>query len=235
MRRILITGASGGLGMLIAENLIIEGHYVILVANKNREGINKLHERYPEQSTLIFIDFLKSLDLDEFVSQVGTIDSIVHALGISSSNLSWKTESTEWEKVIKLNLTIPFQISRAFIPMFRENQFGRIIFFSSVVGQIGVFGTSAYAASKSGLIGLTKSLAVELIQKNITVNCIAPGYMDKGMINEIEDPLLDQIKQKIPNHQLGDSMNIVHSVLFLLSEKSNYITGQVINVNGGIY
>ncbi|MBM3185709.1 MAG: SDR family NAD(P)-dependent oxidoreductase [Bacteroidota bacterium] len=235
MRRILITGASGGLGQIIAENLIEKGFFVILVANRNLEKVNKLNELHPNQTKVIQKDFLKSFNSEDFANQVGTIDSIIHTLGVSSSNVSWKTSNSEWEKVIKLNLTIPFEISSAFIPMLRENKFGRIIFFSSVVGQIGVFGTTAYSASKSGLVGLTKSLAVELIQKNITVNCIAPGYMNQGMIKEIDDSQLELIKHRIPNHELGNSMNIVNSVLFLLDEKSDYVTGQVINVNGGIY
>ncbi|MDC0302128.1 SDR family oxidoreductase, partial [bacterium] len=147
---------------------------------------------------------------------------------------SWKINKEQWDKVFDLNLNTPFRLAQLFIPEMRKNKFGRIVFFSSIVAQKGVVGTSAYSASKSALLGLTRTMASELATSGVTVNCISPGYMDKGMISEVSDQFLSDILESIPAKTLGNSENITHSVSFLLNEKADYITGQVINVNGGM-
>lgn len=234
MRKIVLTGASGGLGLVIAENLLNEGYFVHLIGNKNTTKLQVLHSKFPTTSKVYSVDFSKTSDFTELVNEIGEIDSLVHALGVSSSGMSWKITSEEWNLVMHLNLTVPFQLTQAFTPQLRDNKFGRIIFFSSIVAQKGFIGTSAYSASKSALIGLTRTLSVELINRGITVNCIAPGYMDKGMIEEVTDEYLKEILELIPTKSLGDSTNIAHTVSYLLNENASYITGQVINVNGGI-
>jgi NAD(P)-dependent dehydrogenase (short-subunit alcohol dehydrogenase family) len=234
MRKIVLTGASGGLGLVIAENLLNEGYFVHLIGNNNTSKLQALHSKFLSASKVYSVDFSKTSDFTELVNEIGQIDGLVHALGVSSAGMSWKITTEEWNRVIHLNLTVPFQLTQAFTSQLRANKFGRIIFFSSIVAQKGFIGTSAYAASKSALIGLTRTLAVELINSGITVNCIAPGYMDKGMIEEVTDEYLKEILGLIPSKKLGDSTNIAHTVSYLLNEKANYITGQVINVNGGI-
>lgn len=234
MRKIVLTGASGGLGLVIAENLLNEGYFVHLIGNKNTSKLELLHSKFPSNSKVYSIDFSQTIDFSELVNEIGQIDGLVHALGVSSAGMSWKITPDEWQRVMHLNLTVPFQLTQAFTPQLRTTKFGRIIFFSSVVAQKGFIGTAAYAASKSALIGLTRTLAVELINSGITVNCIAPGYMDKGMIEEVTDEYLKDILKLIPSNSLGDSVNIAHTVSYLLSEKASYITGQVINVNGGM-
>lgn len=234
MRKIVLTGASGGLGLVIAENLLNEGYFIHLIGNKNTSKLQALHSKFPSTSKVYTIDFLQKSNFSELVNEIGEIDSLVHALGGSSAGMSWKITTKEWNRVMQLNLTIPFQLTQAFILQLRANKFGRIIFFSSIVAQKGFVGTSAYSASKSALIGLTRTLAVELINSGITVNCIAPGYMDRGMIDEVSDIYLKEILTVIPSKKLGDAINIAHTVSYLLNDKANYITGQVINVNGGM-
>ena len=234
MRKIVLTGASGGLGIVIAENLLNEGYFVHLIGNKNTSKLQALHSKFLSTSKVYSVDFSKTSDFAELVNEIGQIDGLVHALGVSSAGISWRITSEEWNRVMHLNLTVPFQLTQAFTPQLRANKFGRIIFFSSIVAQKGFIGTSAYASSKSALIGLTRTLSVELINSGITVNCIAPGYMDKGMIEEVTEEYLKDVLVLIPSKKLGDSTNIAHTVSYLLNEKANYITGQVINVNGGM-
>jgi 3-oxoacyl-[acyl-carrier protein] reductase len=234
MKRYLVTGASGGLGIQIAEKLLEEGDFLYLIANKNSNKLDSIKENYSKRVEIIPIDFLSEFDFISFAGKFDQLDGIIHCLGIPSAGMSWKISPEEWDKVMQLNLRVPFLLSSAFIPIFRKNNFGRILFFSSVVAQKGIVGTSAYSASKSALIGLTKTMSVELIKNNITVNCISPGYMDAGMINAVDSEYLEQILNLIPSNKLGEAKNIVHTVSFLLSEQANYITGQVINVNGGM-
>lgn len=234
MRKILLTGASGGLGLVIAENLLNEGYFVHLIGNKNTSKLQELHSVFSSTSKVYSVDFSKTSDFTELVNEIGQIDGLINCLGVSSAGMSWKITPEEWNRVMHLNLTVPFQLTQAFTPQLRANKFGRIIFFSSIVAQKGFIGTSAYSASKSALIGLTRTLSVELINSGITVNCIAPGYMDKGMIEEVTDVYLKEILGLIPSKKLGDSTNIAHTVSYLLNEKASYITGQVLNVNGGM-
>ena len=234
MRKIVLTGASGGLGLVIAENLLNEGYFVHLIGNKNTSKLQVLHSVFPSTSKVYSVDFSKTSDYNELVNEIGQIDGLINCLGVSSAGMSWKITPEEWNRVMHLNLTVPFQLTQAFTPQLRANKYGRIIFFSSIVAQKGFIGTSSYAASKSALIGLTRTLAVELINSGITVNCIAPGYMDKGMIKEVTEDYLQDILKLIPSKTLGDSTNIAYTVSFLINEKSSYITGQVINVNGGM-
>jgi len=234
MKKIVLTGASGGLGLIIAEQLLNEGYFVHLIGNKNIAKLDRLISEFPNSTSVHSIDFNTEFDFLKLAEKIGSIDGIVHALGVSSAGMSWKITPNEWNRVTHLNLTVPFQLTQAFIPSLRSNNFGRIIFFSSIVAQKGFVGTAAYSASKSALIGLTRTMAVELVNNQITVNCIAPGYMDKGMIEDVTDEYLKEILKLIPSQKLGEAANIAHTVSYLLNEKANYITGQVININGGM-
>lgn len=234
MKKVILSGASGGLGIEIATALLNEGYFVYLLCNKNKAKLNDLLTQFPYATQVYEIDFEQNPDFSALANSIGKVDAIVHALGVSSAGMSWKIASEEWNRVINLNVTVPFQLTQAFIPGMRQNQFGRIIFFSSIVAQKGFVGTAAYATSKSALIGLTRTMSVELANAGITVNCIAPGYMNKGMIEEVSDDFLSSILELIPSKKLGDASNIAHTVSFLLNEKASYITGQIINVNGGM-
>ncbi len=234
MRRVLVSGASGGLGIEIAESLLNDGFYVVMLCNKNKSRLDSLLKRFPDQSRGIEVNFLDDVNYDTLKQEVGEVDSIINCLGISSSQISWKIEKSQWDKVFDLNLNVPFRLAQLFIPEMRKKKFGRILFFSSIVAQKGVVGTSAYSASKSALLGLTKTMSSELAPSGITVNCISPGYMDKGMISEVSDDFISTILDTVPSKSLGKSQNIVHAVSFLLDEKADYLTGQSININGGV-
>jgi 3-oxoacyl-[acyl-carrier protein] reductase len=234
MRRVLVSGASGGLGREIAESLLSDGFYVVMLCNQNKSKLEPLLNRYSNQSKAIEVNFLEDVNLDSLKEEVGEIDSLINCVGTSSSQISWKIDKEQWNEVLDLNLNVPFRLAQLFIPGMRKNKFGRILFFSSIVAQKGVVGTAAYSASKSALLGLTRTMASELASSGVTVNCISPGYMDKGMISEVSDDLISNILQSVPSKSLGKSDNIVHAVSFLLDEKADYLTGQSININGGI-
>ncbi|MDB4340174.1 SDR family oxidoreductase [Crocinitomicaceae bacterium] len=205
-----------------------------MLCNKNKSKLDSLTRKFSNQTKVVEVDFLNDVDYDTLKEEIGAVDSVINCVGISSSQISWKINKEQWDKVFDLNLNTPFRLAQLFIPEMRKNKFGRIVFFSSIVAQKGVVGTSAYSASKSALLGLTRTMASELATSGVTVNCISPGYMDKGMISEVSDKFLSDILESIPAKTLGNSENITHSVSFLLNEKADYITGQVINVNGGM-
>jgi NAD(P)-dependent dehydrogenase (short-subunit alcohol dehydrogenase family) len=229
-----VSGASGGLGIEISRSLLNDGFFVIMLCNKNKSKLDSLTRKFSNQTKVVEVDFLNDVDYDTLKEEIGAVDSVINCVGISSSQISWKINKEQWDKVFDLNLNTPFRLAQLFIPEMRKNKFGRIVFFSSIVAQKGVVGTSAYSASKSALLGLTRTMASELATSGVTVNCISPGYMDKGMISEVSDQFLTDILESIPAKTLGNSENITHSVSFLLNEKADYITGQVINVNGGM-
>ena len=233
-KHVLISGASGGLGMAIAKQLLLEGNNVVLLANKNSARLNQLKKDFPENVKLIEADLTVENNWENLADRIGNVDVLVNAIGVSSAGMSWKIPTEEWRRVFQLNVDVPFRLAQLVIPTMREQKFGRIIFFSSVVAQKGILGTSAYAASKSALIGLTRTMSVELISSKITVNCIAPGYMEAGMINELTHDFKEKIILQIPAGGLGSTQNICNAVSFLANEKSDYITGQVISLNGGM-
>jgi NAD(P)-dependent dehydrogenase (short-subunit alcohol dehydrogenase family) len=166
---------------------------------------------------------------------MGRVDVLVNNAGMSSAAMTWKQDLEHWNKVINLNLTAPFLMMKHLIPGMRHRGFGRIINISSVVAQVGVAGTAAYAASKAGLFGLAASASRELAHRGITVNTIALGYMDDGMIHLINEEVKDQIIRSIPARRLGDSESLGALIDYLASDSAAYLTGQVLNFNGGMY
>ena len=231
---IFITGASGGLGEEIAKHFLQFGHQLILHHNENPIRIEE-----SDQVTHVKADLTDDEDLHlmfEKISDTAShIDVLINNAGISKSSISWKTSKEDWDETIALNLTAPFKTTQHTIPLMRKNNWGRIINITSVVAQTGVIGTSAYAASKAGIIGLTKTLSKELIPFNITSNALALGYFDKGMIRDIPTELKDQIIDSIPAKELGQPKVICKTIEFLIQNEAHYINGQTINLNGGLF
>lgn len=231
---ILITGASGGLGSALSKFFSAQNHRLILLYNNHKPKIS-------ENENIIHIqaDLRKNSQIEnafnKAINKWGSIDVLINNAGISESNMSWKTPMEEWNNTIQINLTAPFLLSKLILPSMKENAYGRIINISSVVAQTGVIGTSSYAASKSGLIGLTKTLSKEVAKYNITVNALALGYFNKGMINDVPDNIREGIIRTIPKNELGSPEIIAKSILHLICDDANYITGQTINLNGGLY
>jgi NAD(P)-dependent dehydrogenase (short-subunit alcohol dehydrogenase family) len=230
----LITGASGGIGSSIAEYFVEKDYRLVLHHNNNQPTLIESDDVLHLKADLTVEKEVAHL-LERAEKQFGHIDIIINNAGISESSISWKTSLESWEKTINTNLTAPFLVCKHFIPQMKKNNWGRIINISSVVGQTGFIGTAAYTASKAGLIGLTKTLSKELSSFGITANNIALGYFNKGMIRDVPEELKQEIEQTIPLKRLGEPSSINHTIAFLIDEASNYLTGQTINLNGGLY
>ncbi len=230
---ILILGSSGGLGTELIrffENkpFRLALNYLTNPPNTSTKNIKTYQADISNEVEV------KNL-IASVIADFGKIDVVVHNAGVSRNGMSWKIDQKDWEETLKVNLTGPFLVSKHVIPHMRDANFGRLIFMSSVVAQTGVIGTAAYAASKAGLIGLSKTLSKELANKNITVNAIALGYFNAGMINDVPKEAQDELKTKIPLGELGDPEQLGHLVEYLSSENANYITGQTLNLNGGLH
>ena len=234
-KSVLITGASGGIGMRLSKAMISKGYRVVLHGNRHMEAILDLHGQYPDQITAVTADISTEMGISQLTQAAGESDVVLHCAGIPSAGISWKISAEEFRKVNAVNYEAPFFITQQVIPSMRSKGWGRIVFFSSIVAQTGIPGTAAYSASKSALFGLTRTMASELAANNITVNCIAPGYMDEGMIREIPEAMRAEIIAKTPVAKLSDTQGIVKMVELLLSNEANSITGQVLSVNGGLW
>lgn len=232
---IFITGASGGMGQALTKWFASkETIQLVLHAHDNADLL------YASENTIIVQGDLSTETgsnevIKQVFSKVNRIDVLINNAGISKSAMSWKQTSEEWRKTIAINLDAPFFLSKAFLPAMRANGFGRIINITSVVAQTGAIGTAAYAASKAGLIGLTKTMAKEVAVNGITVNALALGYFETGMIADVPDERLQHIVSAIPMGRLGSTQTVCSAIDWLIAEEASYITGQVINLNGGMY
>ncbi len=240
---VLLTGASGGLGQSIAKGLAENGFSLALHFHQKKEkSFDKLISELKEINATFFIyqaDFRNESEIVSLINSaqkdLGNIDVVINNAGVSHSAISWKQKSAEWQQVMDVNLTAPFLIMRETLPAMRKNNFGRIINISSVVAHKPHAGTSAYAAAKAGLEGLTRVIAIETAKNNITANAIALGFFDKGMINELDEALQKEIIKTIPAEKLGSADELLQCILYLCSKKTSYITGQTIHLNGGMY
>jgi 3-oxoacyl-[acyl-carrier protein] reductase len=231
---ILITGASGGMGMHLVNWFKDQNYRLILHYHDNPLGLEETDSVRIVKADLRFQEQIDSLISFAF-NCFGRIDILINNAGISKSSMSWKTEFEAWKETMAINLDAPFLLSKAIIPSMRANNFGRIINISSVVAQTGAVGTSAYSASKAGLIGLTKTLSKELAANEITVNALALGYFNTGMIEDVPLEQQNAIIETIPMKNLGEPETVCKTIEWLISDESGYVTGQVINLNGGMY
>tara|TARA_B100000401_G_scaffold245667_1_gene166618 strand:+ start:3978 stop:4727 length:750 start_codon:yes stop_codon:yes gene_type:complete len=237
---ILITGASKGIGKSISTKLAQNGAKVVLLS-RSIEELKKVHEELKstglqsvyKQTDVSNIDDLKCA-VDYTIETWGTIDGIVNNAGITEDNLIVRMKPDSFDKVIDINLKGTFNGIKSVSKIMIKNNYGRIINISSVIGHIGNKGQSNYAASKAGIIGLTKSAAKELAKKNITVNAVAPGYIETDMTKKLNNLNKEQLLNSIPLNRLGSPDDIASIICFLLSDQANYITGQTINVDGGM-
>jgi 3-oxoacyl-[acyl-carrier protein] reductase len=225
---LIITGASGGLGKYLTEHLY-KDYEIIGTYNSH-----KPQTRY-EKTDFYQVNVCNSESIDQFVKEIeDRIQQVVliNMAGISLDGMGHKMDESSWDRVLNTNLKGTFLMCRGLLPIMRKQGWGRIINISSIVGQIGLPGTVAYSASKGGLFSLTRTLAAENVTKNITVNVLALGYFQVGMINVIKPEIQEQIKSTIPMKRFGDPKNLELAVRFLI--ESDYITGTVININGGL-
>ena len=237
-KNIIVTGASGGIGNSIIEKLNQSGAN-ILASGTRIEKLEELKGKYGNIKTLKF-DISQSDKIEEFVENAtkelgGSLDCIVNNAGITQDNLAIRMSLDEWKKVIDINLTSTFLMSKSAIKKMLKNKSGKIVNITSVVGHTGNLGQANYTASKAGIIAMSKSLAIEYAKKNININCISPGFIKTAMTDKLDDKFKEAIISKIPSARLGEPDDIANAVLFLCSNQSSYINGETLHVNGGMY
>jgi 3-oxoacyl-[acyl-carrier protein] reductase len=236
-KNIIVTGASGGIGNSIVEKLNECGANV-LASGTRLEKLEEFKSKFNNIKILKF-DISQSDKIEDFIdnaaNELGGLDCIVNNAGITQDNLAIRMSIDEWKKVIDINLTSTFLMSKYAIKKMLKNKKGKIINITSVVGHTGNLGQANYTASKAGLVAMSKSLAIEYAKKNINVNCISPGFIKTAMTDKIDEKFKEAIVSKIPSARLGEPEDIANAVLFLASEKSNYINGETLHVNGGMY
>ena len=237
-KKALITGASGGIGKELAR-VLIECDAEVCISGRNVEELNELKESLGDKCHIVPCDLSSKNEISELVSKseevLGQIDILVNNAGITKDNIFLRMSDQEWEDVLNINLNSTFNILKLITKGMVKRKYGRIINISSVVGATGGAGQVNYAASKAGLIGLTKSLSQELATRNITVNCIAPGFIETPMTEKLDDNRKDIIISSIPANRIGTPKDLSSAVIFLASQESSYITGQTIHINGGLY
>jgi len=237
-KNIIVTGASGGIGNSIVKKLYGSGAN-ILASGTRIEKLDELKKNF-EKIKILKFDISESDNIEEFIENAtnelgGNLDCIVNNAGITQDNLAIRMSLEEWKKVIDINLTSTFLMSKFAIKKMLKNKSGKIVNITSVVGHTGNLGQANYTASKAGVIAMSKSLSIEYAKKNINVNCISPGFIKTAMTDKIDEKFKEVIVSKIPSARLGEPEDIANAVLFLASNQSNYINGETLHVNGGMY
>ena len=237
-KNIIVTGASGGIGNSIIEKLY-HAEANILASGTKIEKLNELKNKYVNIKTLRF-DISQSNKIDEFVENAtnelgGNLDCLINNAGITQDNLAIRMSLEEWKKVIDINLTSTFLMSKYAIKKMLKNKYGKIVNITSVVGHTGNLGQVNYTASKAGIIAMSKSLSIEYAKKNININCISPGFIKTAMTDKLDNKFKEAIISKIPSARLGEPDDIANAVVFLCSDQSSYINGETLHVNGGMY
>ena len=236
-RRVLVTGASGGIGGAIARGLHAQGATVAL-AGRNQEALELIASELGERTRIILGDLRdpKAIDamLSKLVEQMGDIEILVNNAGITRDNLAIRIKDEDWHEVIEVNLTATFRLSRAVLRGMMKSRWGRIINVTSIVGTTGNPGQANYAASKAGVVGMSKVLAAEVAGRGITVNCVAPGFIDTAMTESLSEKQSETLIGAIPAGRLGTPEDVAACTVFLAAEESAYVTGQTLHVNGGM-
>ena len=236
-KNILITGASGSIGNALVRKFVsLEGN--VLGSGTKTEKLDQIKKENPNIKVKKF-DISEHSRIEEFIDNVslelGRLDILINNAGINMDNLSLRMKDEEWKRVIDINLTSTFLLSKYAIKKMLKNKFGRIVNITSVVAHTGNLGQSNYAATKAGIIGMSKSLAIEYAKKNITVNCVSPGFIVSDMTKNIADKIKLYLTSRIPMGKLGTGEDVSNCVAFLSSEQAAYVTGETVHVNGGMY
>ena len=237
-KNIIVTGASGGIGNSIIKRLNEAGAN-ILASGTRIEKLEELKKNF-EKIKILKFDISQSEKIEEFIENAtkelgGSLDGIINNAGITQDNIAIRMSFDEWQKVININLTSTFLMCKFAIKKMLKNKSGKIVNITSVVGHTGNLGQANYTASKAGIVAMSKSLAIEYAKKNININCISPGFIKTAMTDKIDEKFKEIIISKIPSARLGEPDDIANAVLFLSSDQSDYINGETIHVNGGMY
>ena len=234
----LVTGASGGIGSAVAQALAAQGAKVALSGTRT-EALEAVKATLPGSGHVILpCNLSDSAAVDALVGQAveafGKLDILVNNAGVTRDNLSMRMKDEEWDQVIRVNLEAAFRLSRAALKPMMKARFGRIISITSVVGATGNPGQANYAASKAGLVGMSKAMAQEVASRNVTINCVAPGFITSAMTDVLPEAQKEALMTKIPAGRLGDGADIGAAVVYLASREAGYVTGQTLHVNGGM-
>ena len=237
-KNIIVTGATGGIGSSIVKKLSENGANIMASGTKVHK-LEELKKKFNNLKILPF-DISQNDKVENFIDQAsnelgGNLDCIINNAGVTNDNLAIRMTLDEWKRVIDLNLTSTFLMCKYAIKKMLKNKKGKIINITSVVGHTGNIGQSNYTASKAGLVAISKSLALEYAKKNININCISPGFIKTAMTDKIDEKFKEIIVSKIPSARLGDPDDIANAVIFLASNNADYINGETLHVNGGLY
>ena len=231
-----ITGVSRGIGLEIAKSFVNDGYYVIGTSRSPLSINEKLNSEYCIHFPIDVTDRKQISSCFDELKKINKIPNVlINNAGITKDQLFLRMKEDDWDDVINSNLTSAFNVTKLFIKSMVKDRFGKIINISSVAGLMGNPGQVNYSASKAGLGGFTRALAKEVAARNITVNCIAPGFIETDMTNHFKDEELENILNQIPANKMGNPQQIADLALFLASSKGDYITGQTISVDGGLY
>ncbi|TET89715.1 MAG: 3-oxoacyl-[acyl-carrier-protein] reductase [Methanomassiliicoccales archaeon] len=241
-RRAVVTGASRGIGREIALALARDGADVVInyrSSDEDADELARIVDDLGEQAWVYSADVSEMEQVKEMKRSVekhmGNVDILVNNAGINRDTLFSKMEESAWKEVFSVNMNGVFNCTRVFLEHLEQSSYPRIINITSIVGQMGNVGQANYAASKAGIIGFTKSLAKELARKGINVNAIAPGFIETDMLSGVPDKIRERIISQIPMRRFGKPEEVARAVVFLASDDADYVTGHVLNVNGGMY
>jgi 3-oxoacyl-[acyl-carrier protein] reductase len=236
-RTALVTGATGGIGSAVAQALHAQGA-TVAISGTRREVLDRLAERLAGRVHLLPCNLSETSEVEALVPSaeqaMGGLDILVANAGITRDNLFVQLRDEDWDEVIKVNLTATFRLARSATKLMMRKRFGRIIAITSVVGVTGNPGQGNYTASKAGLIGMIKSLAAEYAKRNVTANCIAPGFIRTPMTDALNEKQRESILARVPAARLGTPEDIAAAAVYLSSNEAAYVTGQTIHVNGGM-
>ena len=236
-KKIIITGATGGIGYSLVKKFDDLG-CSILATGTNEEKLNKLKKEFKNVKIISFkLDDHNNIEnfINTCFTKLNGLDVLVNNAGITADNISIRLTEENWKKVIDINLTATFLMCKAAIKKMLKQKSGKIINITSIVGHTGNLGQANYAASKAGIVGFSKSLAIEYAKKNININCVSPGFIKTEMTDKISEDFKNMLISKIPSGFLGTGEDVSNTVAFLASNMASYITGETIHVNGGMY
>ena len=236
-RKVILTGGTGGIGRAIAKRLVDSGA-IVTISGTKKTVLDEISSELSQNAFFLVNDLSESGAVETLLSfaydKMGEVDILINNAGITRDGLMVRMGDDDWLDVIAINLTAGFKLARGCLKSMMKNRWGRIINISSVVGFTGNPGQANYAASKAGIIGMTKSLAAEVASRNITVNCIAPGYIKTAMTESLTEKQTSELLKLVPSGRMGVPEDIAASVLYLSSGEASYLTGQTIHINGGL-
>ncbi len=228
----LVTGASRGIGKGVAEVLKAKGANIV-ISGTNEESLKKVADEL--EATYVVANLSQASGVEKLIAEAGDVDVLVNNAGITKDGLFQRISEDDWNAVLTVNMMATINLSKAFAQKMMKKKFGRIINITSVVAHMGNVGQSNYITSKAAVTGFSKALSLEVARRGVTVNCVAPGFIQTDMTNEMSEKAVEEMSSKIPSKKLGEVADIANAVAYLASREAGYVTGTTLHVNGGLY